>query len=66
MVPEGRQLFSSSSVEENLSIGAYSKRAGPWNLEAIYVVFPMLKESAKSRQRRSPVGNNRWWLSVAP
>jgi len=44
MVPEGRRLFPSLSVEENLSIGAYSKRQGPWNLEAVYAVFPMLKE----------------------
>jgi branched-chain amino acid transport system ATP-binding protein len=44
MVPEGRLLFSSLSVEENLAIGAYSKRQGPWNLEAVYAVFPMLKE----------------------
>jgi branched-chain amino acid transport system ATP-binding protein len=44
MVPEGRRLFPSLSVEENLSIGAYSKRQGPWNLEAVYTVFPMLKE----------------------
>jgi branched-chain amino acid transport system ATP-binding protein len=44
MVPEGRRLFPSFSVEENLSIGAYSKRQGPWNLEAVYAVFPMLKE----------------------
>jgi branched-chain amino acid transport system ATP-binding protein len=44
MVPEGRHLFSSLSVEENLSVGACSKRSGPWNLEAVYAVFPMLKE----------------------
>ena len=44
MVPEGRRLFPSLSVEENLSIGAYSKRKGPWNLEAVYTIFPMLKE----------------------
>ena len=44
MVPEGRHLFPSLSVEENLLVGAYSKRSGPWNLEAVYAVFPMLKE----------------------
>ena len=44
MVPEGRRLFPSLSVEENLAIGAYSKRRGPWNLETVYAVFPMLKE----------------------
>ncbi len=44
MVPEGRRLFQSLSVEENLGIGAYSKRPGPWSLEAVYQLFPMLKE----------------------
>ncbi len=44
MVPEGRQLFPSLSVEENLKIGAYSKRPGPWTLERIYELFPILLE----------------------
>jgi branched-chain amino acid transport system ATP-binding protein len=45
MVPEGRKLFPSLSVEENLLIGAYSGRAGKrWNLEAVYDLFPILKE----------------------
>jgi len=47
MVPEGRRLFPSLSVEENLSIGAYSKRQGPWSLEKVYMIFPMLKEKRK-------------------
>ncbi|MDH4565265.1 ABC transporter ATP-binding protein [Pseudomonas sp. BN414] len=42
LVPEGRKLFPSLSVEENLLIGAYSKRPGPWNLERIYSLFPVL------------------------
>ncbi len=45
MVPEGRKLFPSLSVEENLLIGAYSGRAGKyWNLAAVYDLFPILKE----------------------
>ena len=48
MVPEGRRLFPSLSVEENLSIGGYSKRRGPWNLETVYGVFPMLKEKRQA------------------
>jgi branched-chain amino acid transport system ATP-binding protein len=44
LVPEGRRLFPSLSVEENLSIGGYRKRQGPWNLEAVYTIFPVLKE----------------------
>jgi len=47
MVPEGRRLFSSLSAEENLLIGAYSKRQGPWNLETVYAIFPMLKDKRK-------------------
>ena len=44
MVPEGRRLFPSLSVEENLLMGALSRRAGPWNLERVYALFPILKE----------------------
>ncbi|MBQ0782747.1 MAG: ABC transporter ATP-binding protein [Amphritea sp.] len=44
LVPEGRRLFPSLSVEENLLMGAYSKRKGPWNLNRIYELFPILKE----------------------
>ena len=44
MVPEGRRLFPSLSVEENLQMGALSRRNGPWNLERVYGLFPILKE----------------------
>ena len=44
LVPEGRRLFQSLSVEENLLIGAQTKRSGPWNLEKIYTLFPVLGE----------------------
>ncbi|WP_407495875.1 ABC transporter ATP-binding protein [Pseudooceanicola sp. MF1-13] len=42
MVPEGRRLFRSLSVEENLLIGAAGKRKGPWSLEEVYRLFPDL------------------------
>jgi branched-chain amino acid transport system ATP-binding protein len=44
MVPEGRRLFPSLSVEENLLLGGYSKRSGPWTLERVYRLFPILGE----------------------
>jgi branched-chain amino acid transport system ATP-binding protein len=45
MAPEGRKLFPSLSVEENLLIGAWSQKTiGRWTLETIYGLFPMLKE----------------------
>jgi branched-chain amino acid transport system ATP-binding protein len=42
LVPEGRRLFASLTVEENLLMGASAGRAGPWNLQSIYTRFPDL------------------------
>ena len=47
LVPEGRQLFPSLSVEENLQIGGRIGRPGPWSLQAIYRLFPILQERRK-------------------
>ncbi len=44
LVPEGRRLFASLTVEENLRMGAFSRRRGPWTLERIYRIFPVLRE----------------------
>jgi branched-chain amino acid transport system ATP-binding protein len=44
MVPEGRRLFPSLTVEENLKLGAHSGRTGAWNLARVYELFPMLAE----------------------
>jgi len=44
LVPEGRKIFPSLSVRENLQIGAYRRRAGPWTLERVYRLFPVLGE----------------------
>jgi len=44
LVPEGRRLFASLSVEENLMLGAYCSRPGRWNLDTVYALFPVLKE----------------------
>ena len=45
LVPEGRRLFPSLSVEENLRIGAYGRREpGYWSIERVYALFPALAE----------------------
>ena len=44
MVPEGRRLFASLSVEEHLLMGASARRKGPWDLQRLYKLFPVLKE----------------------
>lgn len=44
LVPEGRRLFPSLTVEENLLMGAAPGRPGKWNLDLIYKIFPVLQE----------------------
>jgi branched-chain amino acid transport system ATP-binding protein len=49
LVPEGRRIFPSLSVTENLLVGAYPKRSGPWTVERVFELFPFLAERAGSR-----------------
>ncbi|HEY5984047.1 MAG TPA: ABC transporter ATP-binding protein [Anaerolineales bacterium] len=52
LVPEGRQLFTTMSVFENLEMGASSRRARSkmrQNVERIFVMFPRLKERREQR-----------------
>lgn len=49
MVPEGRKLFPSLTVEENLLIGGQVRKgSGRWSLDEIYALFPILKERRNS------------------
>ena len=49
LVPEGRRLFPSLTVEENLLIGSYGCKApGPWTLDRVYALFPVLRERHRS------------------
>ena len=52
LVPEGRQLFPQMSVEDNLQMGGYSRRARgrlKQNLDRVYELFPRLKERRKQK-----------------
>jgi branched-chain amino acid transport system ATP-binding protein len=42
LVPEGRRIFPSLSVEENLRVGAQAGRPGPWTVPAVLELFPLL------------------------
>jgi branched-chain amino acid transport system ATP-binding protein len=44
LVPEGRRLFPSLSLEENLKIGSTRSRPGAWNLKRVYDLFPWMAE----------------------
>ncbi|MGH8995180.1 MAG: ABC transporter ATP-binding protein [Acidimicrobiales bacterium] len=52
MVPEGRRLFPSLTVEENLKVGAYKARPGPYTLERVYELFPWMVERRRQRAAR--------------
>jgi branched-chain amino acid transport system ATP-binding protein len=49
LVPEGRRLFRSLTVEENLLTGTYRRRPGPWTVERVYELFPWMPD----RRRQS-------------
>jgi len=49
MVPEGRRLFGSLTVEENLQVGATYARKGPWTIERVYELFAWMKERRAQR-----------------
>jgi branched-chain amino acid transport system ATP-binding protein len=49
MVPEGRRLFPSLTLEENLKVGATYARKGPWGFEQVYDLFPWMKDRRNQR-----------------
>jgi len=67
LVPEGRQLFSAMTVEENLEMGAFSKRAARKyadRLEEAFTLFPRLRE--RRRQNAGTLsGGEQQMLAIA-
>lgn len=63
LVPEGRRLFPSLSVEENLLMGAFAGRAGPWNLQRLYALFPILAEK-RARPSTSLSGGQQQMVAI--
>jgi branched-chain amino acid transport system ATP-binding protein len=52
LVPEGRQLFSNMTVDENLEMGAFTRRGADGyadRLERVFALFPRLKERRKQK-----------------
>jgi branched-chain amino acid transport system ATP-binding protein len=47
LVPEGRRLFPSLTVEENLRVAAAGNRRGRWNVQAVLEAFPLLQPRRK-------------------
>jgi branched-chain amino acid transport system ATP-binding protein len=49
LVPEGRRLFTSLTVEENLSLSRSAGRRGHWTLETVYELLPLVAERRTRR-----------------
>jgi len=53
LIPQGRHIFPSLSVEENLTMAATTRgKTGAWTLDTVYSHFPLLKERAKLGSKR--------------
>ena len=66
LVPEGRRLFPEMTVEKNLLMGAFTKRARDKmhdTLEFVYALFPRLKE--RRRQRAGTMSGGQQMLAIA-
>ncbi|MBE3034762.1 MAG: ABC transporter ATP-binding protein [Actinobacteria bacterium] len=63
LVPEGRRVFPSLTVFENLQIGAYGGRRGDWNTDSVMDLFPLLKPLVK-RQASSLSGGEQQALAI--
>jgi branched-chain amino acid transport system ATP-binding protein len=67
LVPEGRQLFSDMTVQENLDLGGYSPRARQYykqQIEQVYELFPRLKER-RSQKAGTFSGGEQQMLAIA-
>jgi branched-chain amino acid transport system ATP-binding protein len=49
MVPEGRRLFPSLTLEENLKVGASYARQGPWTIDRVFELFPWMTERRRQK-----------------
>jgi branched-chain amino acid transport system ATP-binding protein len=63
LVPEGRKLFPSLTVEENLLVAARNGRSGPWTLARLYDELPALK-SLRSRPATALSGGQQQLVAV--
>jgi len=64
LVPQGRRVFPTLSVEENLKVAARSSERHGWTLERIYPLFPRLEERRRQRAKTLS-GGEQQMLAIA-
>ena len=69
LVPQGRRIFKSLTVRENLIVAARKPDAGskhaPWTVDTVFAMFPRLDERASRSPRICPAASSRCWRSAA-
>ena len=63
LVPEGRRIFPSLDVTENLLAGAHTGRRGPWTMQSVLAAFPLL-DRLKDRATNGLSGGERQTLAI--
>ncbi len=64
LVPQGRRIFPSLSVLENLRAGVRKRATGPWNEDRIFALFPRLKERLEHKGNQLS-GGEQQMLAIA-
>ena len=64
LVPQGRRIFPSLSVLENLHVGVRQQASGPWNENRIFALFPKLKERLEHKGNQLS-GGEQQMLAIA-
>ncbi|HSA90950.1 MAG TPA: ABC transporter ATP-binding protein [Burkholderiales bacterium] len=64
LVPQGRRVFASLTVEENLQVAAANSAANAWNLRRVYELFPRLEERRRQRAKTLS-GGEQQMLAIA-
>ena len=65
LVPQGRRVFPTLGVEENLLVAERSLDRHGWNLDRVYKLFPRLEERRNQRAKTYPAASSKCWRSDA-
>src|SRR5262245_34891971 len=63
LVPQGRRVFATLTVEENLLVAERSPERHGWNLERVYALFPRLRER-RSQRAKTLSGGEQQMLAI--
>jgi branched-chain amino acid transport system ATP-binding protein len=63
LVPQGRRVFPTLSVEDNLSVAALSPQRHGWSMERVYSLFPRMRER-RSQRARTLSGGEQQMLAI--